>query len=244
MPGPVRTHRLSPWGRLVAVSAVLVYGTGLALLAGNLATREDRVTEYRVRGTLQGVDLDLGNGSVEVLRGGPRAVLTVRDSGRSAYGHRAAMRRSIADGVLHVRSRCPDTVLRSCAVAYRLVVPDNVPVDVRTDTGAVRFRDYRGSARVRTRSGDIDVTGFCGFSLQARAESGSLAAQTSCPPPQLSLRSTSGDVRAVVPMGRYQVEAESASGGRDIEGVVATSDAPFSLQALSSSGHVEVQGRR
>ena len=151
MPGPARPHRLSPWGRLVAVSAVLVYGSGLALLVGNLATREDRVTEYRVRGTLQGVDLDLGNGSVEVLRGGPRAVLTVRNTGRSAYGHRATMGRSIADGVLRVRSRCPDTVLRSCSVAYRLVVPDNVPVDVRTDTGAVRFRDYRGSARVRTR---------------------------------------------------------------------------------------------
>jgi hypothetical protein len=226
------------------VSAVLVYGSGLALLVGNLATREDRVTEYRVRGTLQGVDLDLGNGSVEVLRGGPRAVLTVRDTGRSAYGHRASSGRSIADGVLRVRSRCPQTVLRSCSVAYRLVVPDNVPVDVRTDTGAVRFRDYRGSARVRTRSGDVDVTGFCGFSLQARAESGSLAAQTSCPPPQLSLRSTSGDVHAVVPTGRYQVEAESASGGRDVEGVVATSDAPFSLQALSSSGDVEVRGRR
>lgn len=244
MPGSARPHRLTPWGRVVAVSAVLVYGSTLALLVGNLATRDERVTQYRVRGTLQGVDLDLGDGSVEVLRGGPRTVLSVRDTGRSAYGHHAATRRSVAGGVLRVRSRCPDTELRSCSVAYRLVVPDNVPVDVRTDAGAVRFRDYRGSARVRTSSGDVDVTGFCGFSLQARAESGDLSAATSCAPPQLSLRSTSGSVRAVVPSGRYQIEAESASGRREVEGILAADDAPFSVQALSSSGDVEVRGRR
>ena len=49
---------------------------------------------------------------------------------------------------------------------------------------------------------------------------------------------------AVVPPGRYQVEAESTNGGERVSGVSAVADAPFSIQALSSSGDVVVEGRR
>jgi DUF4097 and DUF4098 domain-containing protein YvlB len=133
---------------------------------------------------------------------------------------------------------------RACSVTYRVVVPDNVPIDVRTGSGRVSFRDYRGSARVSTRSGDIDVAGFCGFSLTARAVSGHVDVGAACPPQQLSLRASSGPIHAVVPAGRYQVDATSASGGHVVRGVDARSDAPFAIQALSSSGDVVVEGRR
>jgi DUF4097 and DUF4098 domain-containing protein YvlB len=129
-------------------------------------------------------------------------------------------------------------------VRYRLVVPDDVPVTVRTSGGKVSFGGYRGSARVTTRSGDIDIESFCGFSLEARAESGDIDVSTACAPQQLSLRSTSGSVLASVPAGRYMVEAESASGEHQVRGVDAVSESPFSIQALSSSGDVSVEGRR
>jgi DUF4097 and DUF4098 domain-containing protein YvlB len=128
-------------------------------------------------------------------------------------------------------------------VHYRVVVPDNVPVTVRTAGGAVRFQGYRGSARVTTRGGDIDIAGFCGFSLQARAESGDIAANAACAPQQLTLRSTHGSVRVSVPRGRYQVEAESAAGRHSVRGLDAAPDAPFAIQALSSTGDVSVEGR-
>jgi len=134
-------------------------------------------------------------------------------------------------------------VPHTCSSRYRLVVPDNVPVDVRASSGTVRLRSYRGSARLTTRSGDIDVAGFCGFSLQARAESGDIATSAACAPQNLSLRSTDGSIHATVPPGRYQVEAESTKGGERISGVAAVPDAPFSIQALSSSGDVRVEGR-
>jgi hypothetical protein len=57
------------------------------------------------------------------------------------------------------------------------------------------------------------------------------------------LRSTEGSVHASVPPGRYQVEAESTNGGERVSGLAAVSDAPFSIQALSSSGDVVVEGR-
>jgi DUF4097 and DUF4098 domain-containing protein YvlB len=107
----------------------------------------------------------------------------------------------------------------------------------------VTFRGYRGSARVTTRSGDVDVAGFCGFSLEARAESGDIAAGAACAPQQLTVRSNEGSVHVSVPPGRYQVEAESASGSETVSGVDAVADAPFAIQALSSSGNVSVEGR-
>jgi hypothetical protein len=51
-------------------------------------------------------------------------------------------------------------------------------------------------------------------------------------------------VHVAVPTGRYQVEAESASGRHTVTGLAAVTDAPFSIQALSSSGDVAVEGRR
>jgi len=129
-------------------------------------------------------------------------------------------------------------------VSYRLVVPDNLPIDIRTDAGQVRFRGYRGSATVVTTSGDIDITDFCGFSLDARADSGDITTNWSCPPQRMSVRSSSGSVHAIVPSGPYQVDAESASGRNVVRGITATSEAPFSIQALSTSGDVVVEGRR
>jgi hypothetical protein len=234
-------HRISPWGRLVAACAVVVVSAALVLLVMDLTSREERVASYSVRGTLDGLAFDLGDGNVTIVGGGARAGVAVQHTDRFAFGHGARTARSSAGGVFRVHSRCPSTVMHTCSVSYRVTVPDNLPVDVRTSGGNVRFDGYRGSARVATVDGDIDIGGFCGFSLVARAESGDVAANAACAPQQLSLRSTSGSVRAVVPPGRYQVEAESAAGHRALRGISAVQDAPFSIQALSSAGDVTVE---
>jgi DUF4097 and DUF4098 domain-containing protein YvlB len=133
--------------------------------------------------------------------------------------------------------------MHSCSVRYRVVVPDNIPIDVRTTSGSIRLDGYRGSARLASGSGNVTVNDFCGFGLQARAESGKIAANVDCALQQLSARSTSGSVHVVVPPGRYRLDAETAAGDRTVRGVTEATDAPFSLQALSSSGDVTVEGR-
>jgi hypothetical protein len=231
------------WGRAVTLSAVVVVGGAVALAAGEIGTARERVVSYPVGGALEGVAFDLGDGDIEVVGGGARGRMTVERTERFSFDHTAVTRRTVVGGVLRVRSRCPSAVPHSCSVEYRVVVPDNVPVDVTTDGGAVSFRRYRGSARVTTGRGDVDVSGFCGFSLRARADGGDVAVSTTCPPQDLSLRSTTGSVRAEVPTGRYRVDAQSASGSHAVRGVTSTGDAPFSIQALSSAGDVVVEGR-
>src|SRR3954471_10535690 len=204
--------RLSPWGRVVAISALLVVGCGVALVAGALASRHERLVSYPVRGTLNGLSFDLGDGEIEIVGGGRRDSALVTRTERFAFGHDAETARSVSRGVFHVRSRCPTALLGRCSVHYRVVVPDNVPVDVRTTGGDVSLSGYRGSARVHTGDGGIDVSGFCGDSLALRAGRGAIAAGAVCAPPRLTLRTGSGAVHAVVPGGRYDVDAESTSG--------------------------------
>jgi hypothetical protein len=228
----------------VAVSAVVVVGALLALAIGALASSRERLVSFAVAGQLDGVSLDLGEASVDVMPGKQGSTVRIERVDRFTFGRAAEVQRTVEAGRLRLRSRCPATVLHACSVAYRVVVPDNVPVDVRTGGGNVRFHDYRGSARVSTDGGNITVDGFCGFLLQARTETGDVHAASSCPPPQLSLRSTSGDVVATVPPGRYQVDAASASGSLAVRNVVETADAPFSIEVLSSTGDVLVEGQR
>jgi hypothetical protein len=199
------------------------------------------VATYSVRGSVSAVTLDLGPAAVEIVGGGDRPAVEVRRTDDFAFGRRAESRRTATGGQLTISSRCPRTVLDVCSAHYRLTVPDNVRVTVRTTSGDVRFNGYRGSAQVDTGRGDIAVTGFCGFALRARAQAGNVSAAASCALERLELRSRTGDVRAVVPPGRYQVDAVSDAGERRVRGVTAAEDAPFQIQALSSAGDVAVE---
>jgi putative adhesin len=243
VPTAARIPRLSPWGRLVAVSAILVVGFVALLASWDLASRHERVVTTSVAGNVDGLDLDVGDADVVIAGGGKRPAIGIERTDRFAFGHDARVAPVLDGSVFRLRSRCPRSVPSTCAVGYRITVPDNVPVDVRTAGGSVRFADYTGSARVATGSGDVDVSGFCGFSLQARAESGDIAASTACPLQRLTLRSTSGAVRATVPPARYSIEAESASGDEEVVGLQPATDAIYAIQALSSSGDVRVERR-
>jgi hypothetical protein len=241
VPGSARPARLSPWATLVAACAVVVGTVVLVVLVASLTDRHTRVASYDVRGTLGGMVLDLGDADLVVERGRGSGI-EVEHVDHYGFGHGARVRRTVVDGIFHVRSRCPSTVLHSCSVRYRVAVPDNVPLTVTTTTGAVRFRGYRGSARITSGSGDVTVRDFCGFALRVDAErGGDVSVAVTCPLQQLSLRTTSGSIRARVPSGRYRVDASSSGARPVIRGIAAVADAPFSIQALSGSGRILVE---
>ena len=234
-------RRPSAWGWLVTGCGVVVGGALLALLIWFLVSRETTITTYSVQGSVSGIVLDLGGADVEIVGGGDRPAVDVRRTDRFSFGHRALGERRASDGTLAIRSRCPKTVLSVCDASYRLAVPDNVGVTVRTTSGDVRFTGYRGSAQVDTDTGNVTINGFCGFALRARSQSGAVAAGASCAVERMELRSRTGDIRATVPPGRYQVDADTDVGRRSVRGVTEADDAPLEIQALSSSGDVTVE---
>jgi hypothetical protein len=223
----------------VAVSVLILVVVAVTLAVWWAASRETRTTSYRVLGDLAGIRLDLGDADVEI--DGGAAAVEVRRIDRFAFGSPSNERRSITDGTLTIVSRCPEQVLGSCRATYRLTVPDNVPLEIQTSRGAVSVTRVRASVRVNTGSGAITAGGFCGFLLRASSDAGDIRAISECSADRLELRSRAGDVRAVVPSGRYQIDAQSESGSSRIRGLSNSADAPFQIQALSTSGDVSVE---
>jgi Putative adhesin len=238
-PGPAR--RVSPWWWLVGASALVLVLAGIVIGVWWLASRETRVATYRVFGTLNTIQLDLGGADAEII-GGSR-VVEVRRTDELAFGRGPTETRALEGAVLRIRSRCRDVVLTTCSSSYRIAVPDNVQVTARSSTGRVAVSGLNGSASITTGSGPIDVTAFCGFSLGAASSAADVRADAECSPERLALRSGSGDVRAGVPAGRYRVEAISDSGDVRVGGLVADDAASFQIEAISASGDVTVEGR-
>jgi hypothetical protein len=236
---PVRARSATWWWLVAACVLVLAAAAGV-LAIWWAATRETRTGTYRVLGDLAGIQLDLGAADVEIDGGG--GAVEVRRVDRFAFGHPSRERRTVTAGTLTIASRCPDQVLGACRTAYRVTVPDNVPVEIRTSSGNVRMSGVRASVTVTTGSGAIAAVGFCGHSLRAVSDSGGVQATAECSTEQLELRSRSGDVSAVVPAGRYRVDAQSDAGEERIHGITNADDAPFEVQALSTTGDVSVDG--
>jgi Putative adhesin len=239
---PGSGRRVSPWWLVVGVSVLVLVLVAAVLGVWWFVSSETRVVTYRVLGTVTAVELDLGAADVELV-GGTRTV-EVRRTDEYAFGRRPVAQRELVGNVLRLRSRCPDTVIGACRSSYRIAVPDNVPLRVSTSTGDVTMDGVSTSARIGTGAGAITVEAFCGFSLSAASSTGDVSAAADCSPDRLELRSASGDVRAEVPAGRYQVEAVTDTGTQRVSGITRAENAAFRVEAVSATGDVTVLGVR
>jgi hypothetical protein len=240
---PGRARRATPWWWLVVASAVALTGVAVVMGAWWAASRETRIVTYRVVGTLSSIQLDVDDADVTIV-GGATGAVEVQRTDEFAFDRPPGESRGVQNGVLRIDSRCPDTVVGTCRAAYRIAVRDNIDLEVQTLSGGVRVTGLNGSARIETGSGAIEVDGFCGFRLSATSAAGDVSGSADCSPDRMELRSASGDVHAVVPTGRYRVDASSDRGSARVRNLVASDDASFAVQAISGSGDVLVDGRR
>jgi hypothetical protein len=225
----------------VWVSGLLLAVVIVALAIEWISTLETRVTSYAVTGSPSSIVLNAHSGNVDVVTGGG-SVVHVKRTEHLSYGHHSHEKRSVSGGTLSIDSSCPTVIVGNCSADYRVAVPDNVPITIRTDDGAVHLAAFRGSAQVQTGSGDVAVDAFCGFSLGVKTGSGNTQVATACSPQSLSLRSSSGDIEATVPGGRYRIEANSDTGKQKVSGLSVSDSAPFGIQATSTTGDVIVRG--
>ena len=239
---PGRARRASPWWWLVLASALALGLTAAVLGAWWAASSERREVRYRVIGPLSSIEVEVDDASVEIVGGEAGPIQVVRTE-EFAFGHPPRDEHAVEDGVLRISSGCPDTVVGTCRASYRLLVRNNVDVNVRSSAGPVRIVGLNGSARIETGSGPIAVDGFCGFQLTATSGSGDVRGAAQCSPDRIELRSASGDVHAIVPADRYRVDANSDRGRVVVRDVTESEDASFAVQAISGGGDVLVEGR-
>jgi hypothetical protein len=231
--------RLRTWNVAIVVSGGIFVLVALALGLGWLASKRSQVSTRSYPAPVKRVSLRLYSGNA-VIVGSSGGAVEIRRTDRYAFGHPARERRSDRDGVVSVISRCPHIVVGSCSASYEVAVPETATVDVSTTGGNVRLDSFRGSASVRTGSGSVDASAFCGFDLSAASGSGDLRIAAACAPQHLQLHSGSGDVLALVPPGRYRVQAGGAR--RRVTGITLDASAPYSLDLHSGSGGVSIEG--
>jgi Toastrack DUF4097 len=228
------------WPLLVAVSFVLLVGGTTAFTAAWLLSRRARTTSYTEHGSLAGVQIRVVSGDVTIV-GGSQGGVSVRRTDQSTFGHGPAEWRHRIDRRLEIASTCPKMVVGACTADYRVAVPDDVPVSVRADQGSVRVEGYRGSASLATGDGSVTVDAFCGYALRANSARGDITVVTSCSPERLELRSTSGNVSATVPPGRYRIDASAGGSTALVQGLTADPNALWEIQALSTGGDVTIE---
>ncbi len=236
---PAAGALLHGWSAAVALSAAVFVLVALVLGIGWLASRSSHTTTYSYPGAIKRVSLQLGSGDATIV-GSPSGTVEVRRTDRYAFGHRAVERRTVKGGTLALSSACPRILVGSCSASYEVAIPETATVDVRTTTGDVRLDGFRGIASVRTGSGNLDAEAYCGFGISAASGSGDLHVAAACAPQYLQLHTGSGDAVALVPPGRYRIQAAGAR--RRIAGVTRDPSAPFSLDLHSGSGAVAIGG--
>lgn len=227
------------WNAAVAASAAIFVAVGLAVGISWLVSHHNETSKFYLPGPVRQITLQLSSGDVVVVPSGSTAV-EVRRSDNYAFGHRAREHRSYRDGSLTITSGCPRIVVGSCSASYEVAAPETATVDVQTTSGKVRLDGFRGSANVRTGSGSVVAAAYCGFGLSAVSGSGDLHVAAACAPQHLQLHTGSGDVVALVPPGRYRIQA--SGGHRRVSGVTSDPSAPFTLDAHSGSGGVTIGG--
>jgi len=231
--------RLSQWAVLLICSAAVLVIAGAIIGVMWLSSMSTTTASSRVAESLLGIELRVQSGDVAIVGGSQTGVAISRDD-RSVFGHRPREQRSISSGILSITSSCPKLVIGSCSASYRIAVPNDVPVSIRTEHGSIRLDGYHGSADLATDSGAIDVEGYCGFVLGAASASGDVSVSSSCSPERLTLRSDSGNIAATVPAGNYRIQAASNDGSTTIRGLVDDGGAPWAIEALSNTGSVRV----
>ncbi len=220
-----------------SATTLLIAATVLGVLW--LSSTETRTVSSHLPASLRGIELRVQSGDVAII-GGSQTGVSISSSDRSVFGHGPRERRSLLGGILRISSGCPRMVVGSCRASYRIGVPNDVPISIRTEHGDIRLDGYRGSADIATDTGAINVEGYCGFVLGAASASGDVTVSTACSPERLTLRSDSGDVSASVPTGNYRIQAASGAGATSVSGLVDDGGAPWAIEALSNTGKVRL----
>jgi len=209
---------------------ILIAGTaalGLAALGGiaygaGRALERTHTQTYTYRQPVREIVVDGHAGDVDLVRGSGRVDVRVK----THYLHeRPRVSRSLAGGTLTLGSECHGWV-RVCAVDFRVTVPPDATVRVRTNAGDVQAHgiDAR-DVRVTTNAGDVRLD-------LARA------------PRRLEAHTNAGDVRVSVPAGRYAVDATTNAGDTDVDAaIVRTEDAGATIDVGTNAGDVAVLAR-
>ncbi|MEU8914781.1 DUF4097 family beta strand repeat-containing protein [Streptomyces nigrescens] len=220
---------------VLSCAALAVFTTGCSLV-GSGPTKEAERT-YTVQGKVTALSATTHGGDIEVVPvdgGGPVKVTEkyVYNEQKPSPGH------GVKGGRLTLEAE--DCGMgRRCEVAYRVLLPRNASVHLRTSGGDITVRGATGGIDAETSGGDITVKDSTARTTTARTSGGNVDLALSTAPDEVSGRTSGGNVTIRLPKGSYDVEA-TTSGGNSKVSVPKDESSAHKVTARTSGGDVSV----
>jgi DUF4097 and DUF4098 domain-containing protein YvlB len=168
---------------------------------------------------------------------------------------------TLHDGTLDLGSGCPN-FSTWCSVAYTVVVPARVAVDVTSGDGSVHIQGIEAPVHVRSDNGHVELVRLTGTIqvgtdngyvvgrglratvVDAATDNGHLDLDFAAPVHRVRARSDNGWVEVHVPdrPGAYRVTASTDNGSRDVA-VQTDPNGGDTIDVSSDNGHVRVDYR-
>jgi Putative adhesin len=262
-PGPSRPRPdagLRTSLRILAVGfSLLAVGWSAFTVASLLA----RVTDHR-SATYVGVrslDVDLGFESAEIVGSADATAVSMTRSYTWSLGKPSISNRLDGD-LLSIGSSCPFSVGLGCSGHVRLVVPNDLqiqvhnsdgsltlrnldgPVDLSTSDGRINASDLTGQVKLHSDDGSISATGLRADEVEATTSDGSVRLSFAQSPSSVTVDTSDGSVEVVVPSDgtTYDVTATTGDGSKDVS--VPTDPSSARRMKLSTSdGSIKVLTR-
>jgi hypothetical protein len=183
---------------------------------------------------IRGIAVDVSAGEVLVRGDDDTTGVRLRRSAR--YGLRPPrVEEDIDDDrVLHLRARG--------SLRYELLVPSDVPVDVRVHHGSASVVALSGPVTLRTGAGSVDGRALESRSVRAETAAGSVRLWFDRQPATVDVSTSAGEVDLRLPGGPYDVDASTTAGGCTVAVPVAEG-AACRVRARSSAGGVQIRQR-
>ncbi|MFE1173648.1 DUF4097 family beta strand repeat-containing protein [Streptomyces sp. NPDC058773] len=215
--------------------ALAAFVTGCSLTDYGPTKKAERI--YSVDGRITALSATTHGGNIEVVPVGAGG--SVRVTERYVYNDRKpSPQHGVKDGRLTLEAE--DCGMgRRCEVAYRVLLPRNASVDLRTSGGDITVRGATGGIAAETSGGDIFVKDSSARTATARTSGGNVELALSAAPDEVSGRSSGGNVTIRLPKGSYAVEA-TTSGGTSKVSVPNDKSSAHKITARTSGGDVAV----
>ncbi len=217
------------WRRVGLVAGLVVVGSGVLNLSPVLgSTHEARVA---FAADLSVLRIESGSGDVVVRPVAPGetpgAVARVR-----GWGGPGPL--ALEGTTLRTTNLC-DPIPVGCDVRLEVAVPDGVALTIDGGSGDVSASELTGPVDVRMGSGDIDLVGISGASVDALATSGDVSL-TDIRATRIGAETSSGDVTVTLAADAGEVRATASSG--DVRVEVPQGATTWDTSAETSSGDV------
>jgi hypothetical protein len=185
------------------------------------------------------VDSDSGDVTIK-----PGSGATVKHTDHWVYA-KPSVTTKLSGGVLTVTSHCPNNApLNNCWTEITASVTRTALVQAESALGFIHVAGIRtSSVSAVTSNGNVVVSGVEAKTVSAKTSNGDVKVSLSAAPDDTRLRTSNGNVTAVVPKGRYALELRAGYGDITVTGVKNSRRAAHKLAARTSNGDITISGR-